>query len=421
MRRYILSIFLILNFNLCLIAQTYQYHEVPATSGDGAFSLLRRYQLADYPCNISKFFSLNKLSAKDGLKIGRYYKIPIILYKFNGKTIRSSIGKNDWTLAKNIERYNEEMLKNNNRKKDFRVDKKLWVPYHLYHCADDKKQSTASNKPKAKQPKKTQKPKEKPKKTIIAAPTNGSFKTTNGHRTYPIFGKKYAYTPLVSNELAGKVYYIVSGHGGPDPGAIGKQGKHQLCEDEYAYDVALRLCRNLIEHGATAYMIIRDVNDGIRDEKYLKCDYDEVIWGGQKIYRQQKPRLFQRSNAINTLYEKHKRQGVDYQRAIIIHVDSRNKSHQTDLFFYHTLENDKSKNFATELHQTMKRKYAKHRISGEYEGTVSPRDLHMLREILPPAAYIELGNIKNSFDQQRVVIPSNRDALAKWLCESILP
>ena len=67
----------------------------------------------------------------------------------------------------------------------------------------------------------------------------------------------------------------------------------------------------------------------------------------------------------------------------------------------------------------MTAKYAKYRKSGSYRGTVTPRDLHMLRETIPTSVYIELGNIRNSFDQLRIVPESNRQALANWLSEGI--
>jgi len=54
---------------------------------------------------------------------------------------------------------------------------------------------------------------------------------------YEIFGKKYREITIKSKELAGAIYYLESGHGGPDPGAIGNLNGHILCEDEYAYDV----------------------------------------------------------------------------------------------------------------------------------------------------------------------------------------
>ena len=42
----------------------------------------------------------------------------------------------------------------------------------------------------------------------------------------PLFGKELATYTISSNELDGACFYLVSGHGGPDPGAIGKyQGK----------------------------------------------------------------------------------------------------------------------------------------------------------------------------------------------------
>ena len=65
----------------------------------------------------------------------------------------------------------------------------------------------------------------------------------------PLFGKQLADVKVTSNRLAGACFYVVSGHGGPDPGAIGKVGKYELHEDEYAYDIALRLARNLMQEG----------------------------------------------------------------------------------------------------------------------------------------------------------------------------
>ena len=44
----------------------------------------------------------------------------------------------------------------------------------------------------------------------------------------------------------------------------------------------------------------------------------------------------------------------------------------------------------------------------------------MLRECKPKAVFIELGNIRNSADQKRFVLESNREALAKWLYEGLV-
>ena len=58
--------------------------------------------------------------------------------------------------------------------------------------------------------------------------------------------RKESMVAIKDNSLANKVYYIVAGHGGPDPGARCTDCKSTMCEDEYAYDVSLRLARELI-------------------------------------------------------------------------------------------------------------------------------------------------------------------------------
>jgi len=375
-----------------------KFHKAPALPGDGVYSLLRRYRLDKYSCNHAEFYNLNHLDKNSPLKVGKYYFLPLLLYEFNGKTIRSSIGIDNWELAKRIESYNDAMLKDGFRKQSFRQNKELWVPYHLLNCPEAEILSR------------------------VKSEKNGEVNLSNksgGNRIFPIFGEKFQHVPLVGNRFEGKVFYVVSGHGGPDPGAVGKKGNYVLCEDEYAYDVALRLTRNLISQGATAYMITRDPDDGIRDGKFLGCDDDELIWGNDRILRSQKPRLIQRSNAINTLYEKHRKQGVENQTAIIIHVDSRSRRKQTDLFFYYQKDNARSKQIAENLQETTRRKYKKYQRNRQYLGTVSARDLHMLRELRPSSVYIELGNIRHPFDQQRIILKQNRQALADWLTDGL--
>lgn len=376
------------------------YHKAPALPGDGIYSLLRRFQLDQYSCNFEKFYTLNNLKKNAPLRVGREYALPIMIYAFNGKTIRSSIGINDWDTAVRIQNYNEKMLEIALREASFKTDNMLWVPYHELNCPEPD--------------------------LAIAAPVSASndqpesANSGSGARIFPIFGKDYENTPLISKKLQGKVFYIVGGHGGPDPGAMATRAGQTLCEDEYAYDVALRLCRNLIAHGATAYMINRDPDDGIRSGNYLPCDTDEVLWGNIKMDQRQKTRLTQRSEVINELYEKHRLQGVTDQKIIIIHVDSRNTRERIDLFFYHHPDSPESKEIAQQLHRKMRQKYKKYRKTGEYHGTVTARDLHMLRETKPPSIYVELANIRNQYDQQRIILESNRRALADWLLEGLM-
>ena len=237
---------------------------------------------------------------------------------------------------------------------------------------------------------------------------------------HTIFGKKYADVTVLSTKLKGHVYYLVSGHGGPDPGAVTRVDGHKISEDEYAYDVTLRLARNLIAHGAKVYMIVRDENDGIRDEKYLSMDTDEKIYGGLAIPLNHSERLRQRTRVINTLYAENKRLGYTTQRVIETHVDSRQTDKKIDVFFYYNQDKEESKSLAYHLRDTLLEKYQAKQKGREYTGSVSSRGLWMINQTVPPIVYIELGNITNEQDRKRLLIADNRQALANWLSQGIL-
>jgi N-acetylmuramoyl-L-alanine amidase len=232
-----------------------------------------------------------------------------------------------------------------------------------------------------------------------------------------IYGKSYREVVVKSRELSGAVYYLESGHGGPDPGAMGKLDGHSLCEDEYAYDVTLRLARNLTERGATVYMIIRDVNDGIRDEQYLDPDKDEVCYPNSEIPLNQLARLRQSTAAVNQLHKKNKGK---FQRLVVIHVDSRSMNENIDVLFYYDKGSISGKNLANTLMQTFEQKYAEHQPNRGYSGSVSERNLYVMKNSIVPSVFIELGNINHVRDQKRLIIPDNRQAVANWLRDGLI-
>src|SRR5690606_21101748 len=159
--------------------------------GDGIYSILRRYDLDQYSCNFDQFYKLNSLKRNARLLAGKSYQLPIQVYQFNGKTIRSTIGIEDWNLAVAIQTYNEVMLEKAVRPSSFQKDLQLWVPHHILNCPDVTVNVS------------------KPTTAIVENPEETGAK---GKRQFDIFGPKYAHTPLLDNKLAGKVYYVVSGH-----------------------------------------------------------------------------------------------------------------------------------------------------------------------------------------------------------------
>lgn len=250
---------------------------------------------------------------------------------------------------------------------------------------------------------------------VLLAPA-ASQKKKQATGKEPLFGKALGTYPITSRELAGATFYLVGGHGGPDPGAIGKYQGHDLHEDEYAYDIVLRLGRELLMRGAKVHFIIQDKKDGIRNEAILKNSKRETCMG-KEIPLDQVARLRQRSQKIDQLYKKDK---AAYKRAIFVHVDSRSQGKQTDVYFYHAPGSKQGKRLAERMRNTLESKYKRHQPGRGFKGTVSERNLYVLRNTQPAGVYLELGNIRNPRDQQRLVLENNRQALANWIAQAIV-
>lgn len=363
------------------------YHKADVREGDGILTLLKRYELDD-ALSLKKFCELNELDLQSHLSIGKSYIMPILVFQYNGTSIRSTIGIDDWDLAVRIANYNKALQANGLRESSYQESKVLWVPYH--ELADHKTEI---------------------KENMLA-----SRKTIE----VPILGEEHENLIVSSDALKGKVFYIVSGHGGPDPGALAEVGNHTLCEDEYAYDVSLRLAKNLMEHGATVELIVQDPNDGIRSDRYLKCDKDEVTRDNKPMPINQRLRLQQRTHIVNQLSVDHKKQGLHDQTVVCIHVDSQNPRARQDVYFYYCEGSTMGKKLAVTMQETFESKYKEHRTGRGYSGTVSCRGLYELRHTDPPALYVELANIQNSADLKRILPESNRQALANWMFDGLM-
>ena len=121
---------------------------------------------------------------------------------------------------------------------------------------------------------------------------------------------------------------------------------------------------------------------------------------------------------MNELYERDKEQ-FDYCRAIEIHVDSRNKGKRIDVFFYHSPDKQ-SQLLATTTRDLFRVKYDTHQPGRGFSGHVEERGLYILRHLEPPSILVEVGNIQNAFDRQRILLSNNRQALANWMAQAFL-
>jgi N-acetylmuramoyl-L-alanine amidase len=398
-----------------------EYYTVTIEKGENLTNLLKRYNLSVGNCNQALFLQINSLSDASRLLADKKYFLPIKIYKFNGINIRTSIGIKDYELAKRIEEYNEIILKKGIRKTHYKTSKLLWVPDEFLSCNNmdvEPKVVTSSSDTFTTISKEKTVNDEKPAFTSTES-GKSSFKNSGLKKIkVPLMGKDFEDVWIEDYSLKDNVYYIISGHGGPDPGAVYKKDGVMYCEDEYAYDVALRLARNLMQHGAVVHMIVQDDN-GIRDQKVLECDCTETMHNDAKIPRSQKERLRQRAFMVNSLYEKYRKQGYKTQKAIEIHVDSRNESKRQDVFFYYNKHDKNGKTLAENVHGVFEKKYSVHQKNRGYHGYVEDRDIYMVRNLRPTTLFIELANIRNPKDQERLIYYYNRQALANWLFEGL--
>lgn len=365
------------------------FHKVDVREGEGVYALLRRYGLNDHT-STEKFYELNKLNPEGYLIVGKTYYLPILIYQYDGKSIRSTIGIDDWDLAVRIAEFNRTMQERALRNSSYEESKILWVPYFELN--------------------------QKKQPFVEAAEPEES----NIVMRVSLFGEESATVTIQSQKLKGKVFFVVSGHGGPDPGAMAEAGGHTLCEDEYAYDVSLRLAKNLMEQGAIVEVIVQDPNDGIRSNKYLKCDKDEVTLEKKQMPVNQLLRLQQRVHLVNSIHKQYLREGFKDQTVICIHVDSQGPSARQDVYFYYYEESESGKKLAHALQDTFRKKYHECRSGRGYSGSVSCRSLYELKHTDPKAVYVELANIQNAGDLRRLLPEGNRQALANWLCEGLI-
>lgn len=425
--RIVIFAFLILISSKSVDAQ--DYYEVKAGNGDGILSILRKYQLLDFSCNLDKFLEINNLKRESNLILGKKYKLPLFVYRYNDISIRSSLDIKDMDAALRIRDYNYSLFEKNLVKRKFEKSRELLVPFSELNCSKNvnandskvsKERSGASHNEKEDTIEKERENRKQNDSTISVQ----YFKQPKGNglnRYVPLFGSKWATVPVEDNRLENRVFYILTGHGGPDPGAICTDSEPMLCEDEYAYDVSLRLARDLMQHGATVHVIVQDRNDGIRDDRYLPCDNDEVTLDGLKIPISQKKRLRQRTDDVNNLYYFYKKKrNIKSQTLIEVHVDSRHSDQRIDVFFSYPKGSKPSEKLANNMQKTFEKKYSQHQSDRGYGGTSGQQNFYVINNAQPTAILVELANIKNSRDHERILNPLNRQALANWMFEAIM-
>lgn len=352
------------------IWQPYDNVVARATERQSSIGLLSAFCLDS--SHIPAFNSLNNLEdgAQDtALQAGQIYRLPVHTKNYQGPTISEAIETSHFQ-AKKIHAFNKK-IQAKSLKLPMWDDHLIWLPFH--------------------------------------------------HRDNPLYGPVYSQFEVCSDQLKDCVFYLSPGHGGPDPGTMGVREGENICEDEYALDITLRLARELEANGARVEVLIKD--EGIRDIKFLPGDSDETFANGQGIPSDQKMRLQQRVMLVNQMYRSASPPG--HQRFLALHIDFRSNSQtHVDFDLYHHSSSKNGKRLASILQQTIEQQYSSRLGGRNFVGRIvsQPEEdtFFVIRETKMPAVLIELANINNALDQLRFIVIDSRQRIAEWLCEGLI-
>ncbi len=229
--------------------------------------------------------------------------------------------------------------------------------------------------------------------------------------------------PPDKKPLLGWLVVLDPGHGGQDPGSSGRFNDQRVVEDEYVYDVALRVNRILRSMGALSFLTVQDRKTGersLKPQEIFPDERQEAYTGTSSVVRSGTWGLNQRlayGNTLSRTYPRHR------QAWISIHFDVLGKNKVIEgVRVIAPKGSDK-------LAQALARSFAQyHRLRKNApiirngDKTYGLRNLFILNggNRISEKALIELGNFNNTTDVWRVRNPVTREAYARAIAEALL-
>lgn len=234
-------------------------------------------------------------------------------------------------------------------------------------------------------------------------------------------GVSVLYTQEKRGSLYGWVVVIDPGHGGMDPGSSGSFSGERVVEDEYVYDVALRVFRLVKARQGLAFLTIRD-KTGERNWRPQDVFPDErtetFAWDGT-VVRARTAGLLKRlfyGNTISRRYPRHR------QAWISIHFDV--LVGNRDIEGVRIIAPDVDLRVAKALEKSFGN--ARRLRDGDSVVTSGDSD-HGLRRLfilssrnrIREKVLLELGNFNNEADVWRIRNPAVREAYAKAIVQAL--
>jgi len=280
--------------------------------------------------------------------------------------------------------------------------------------------ATKPAKPKPAAPKPA--PATKPAKPKPAAPKPAPAEKPAKPKAASPCAPKAANPSVQGSALRGWMVILDPGHGGRDGGSTGIFNGQMVVEDEYVYDVALRVDRLIKARGGLSFLTLHDKKTGIRSwraQEVFPDERHETFAGQSSIARSGTRGLNQRlayGNAMSRKYPKYK------QAWISIHFDV--VGTKKDVEGVRIIKSAGSNGLAQALGCSFGKSSRLRDINPVVvngDPRFGIRNLWILRggNKIQEKVLVELGNFNNTTDVWRVRNPVTREAYALAIVEAL--
>ncbi len=194
---------------------------------------------------------------------------------------------------------------------------------------------------------------------------------------------KYKAVPTMYLPITNKVIAIDAGHGGIDPGAVGKQGK---MEDDINLDIVLKL-RKLIEQNGGIVILTRDEDTGLYTENSptIRAKKNEDLRNRRILINESEPDVF-----------------------LSIHLNSFPQSQYYGAQAFYKKGCEESKKLALLIQEELRNVLDKNN-----KRVPQPRDsVYLIREVTVPSVLIECGFMSNPQEEKLLNDPKYQEKIA---------
>ncbi|MFA6669792.1 MAG: N-acetylmuramoyl-L-alanine amidase [Bacillota bacterium] len=206
--------------------------------------------------------------------------------------------------------------------------------------------------------------------------------------TFIFFNDILGSSRAVFSPMTNRAVFIDAGHGGRDPGAVGRQGEN---EDRINLEIALRLKR-LVEEGGGIAILTRDGDYGLYSPEAPNKKRDDL--------QKRKAIADQSDSCVN----------------IIIHLNSFSQSRYYGAQTFYHRGSEESKRLAVILQEELRRVLDR----DNYRQPKADDDIYLLKDNQAPTVLVECGFLSNPEEERLLNEERYKEKVAFGIYSGIL-